>query len=408
MRNVFLNSMKIDKMVITYFVILIFLQFFPGIDLTHHLEAARLYNEMITNKVLYLKNPYLLAGEQLTIVYGPIFYLLAGIAWFFFKRFTIDILILVSVLLSFVLIINLTDKLRYRLIALILLSGLSVPDAYVGCLVNLLLWLTAYLFIKGKRYYQIPLIIGCLAHPFAIIVGLYYAYKDKRNRAVIIIATLYFIIIGAIFTLQGNAILSNFVPTMIARVFGGLYPLLLYERLREKVVAWLSSVVAIGIILSNILQFVIVEPGQIRGFYEDYQSLFEDFPSIKGNMRVVDYNYLPSAYYFHQKGLTINTGSFFESWIYNTRRNWKSVNEYESYLKDNDISYILLYKKSFKLPKMLEPITVLLHYFLVDHGGVNHRGSVFPGASQMEEDILSERHKLIWENGYYKLYLRDG
>jgi hypothetical protein len=257
---------------------------------------------------------------------------------------------------------------------------MSIPDAYVASLANVLLWLTAYMFIKGKKYYQIPLIISCLSHPFSIIVGLYYAYKEKKNIVIILIATLYYIAISSIFTIQGNIVLPNLLPTMLARVFIGLYPILFYERFRQKIVAASSALFIIGMILSNTLQFIIIEPHQISGLYEDYQSLFKEFPRIKGNMRVVDYNYLPSAYYFHQRDLTINTGSFFESWIYNTRRNWDSMDEYESYLKDNNISHVLLCKKC---------------------------GSIFPGVNQLEKEVLSEKHKLLWENEHYELYLGD-
>lgn len=376
-----LNIMKLDRSVIICLAILICFQFFPGIDLTHHLEASRLYHEMITNRVIFLNNPYLLAGEQLTIVYGSIFYLLAGIVWFFFERFTLDILSTVSILLSFLLIVNLTERLGYRLIALLFLSAMSIPDAYVANFANLLLWLTAYMFIKGKKYYQVPLVISCLSHPFSIIVGLYYAYKDRKNIVIIVISTLYFIAIGAIFTFQGNIVLPNVLIAVIGRAFIGLYPILFYEKFSQRIMARSIMIIAIGVIPCNILQFVLIEPYQMRGFYEGYHSLFKGFPTIKGNMRVVDYNYLPSAYYFHQEGLTINTGSFFESWIYNTRKNWDSVEEYENYLKDNNISYVLICKKC---------------------------GSIFPGVNQLEQDVLLERHKLIWENDYYKLYLREG
>jgi len=287
---------------------------------------------------------------------------------------------MISILVSFLIIINFTEKSRYRLIALLFISAMSIPDAYVASFSNLLLWLTAYMFMKGKKYYQIPLIISCLSHPFSIIVGLYYAYKDKKNIVIIVISTLYFIAISVIFTIQGNIVLPNLLPTMIARVFIGVYPILFYERFSKKIVALSSVLFTIGIILSNTLQFVIIEPSQISGFYEGYRGLFKDFPQIKGNIRVVDYNYLPSAFYFHQEGLTINTGSFFESWIYSTRRNWDSMEEYERFLKDKNISHILICKKC---------------------------GSVFPGVNQLEKEVLLERHKLIWENEHYRLYLGE-
>ncbi len=375
-------------------MLLILVQFFPGVDLTHHLEASRLYHEMIAQGIVYLKSPYLLAGEQLTITYGSAYYLLAGLLWYVFERFTVDALIIISTLLSFLIIVKMTDSLRYRLIALLFISAMSIPDAYVACLANLFLWLAAYMFKKGKKYYQVPLIIGCLSHPFSIIVGLYYAYKDKRNIIIIVIAAAYFLAIATIFTSQGNIILPNiFLIALLGRAFIGLYPILLNQKLHQKVVSWSIALVAVGVIPCNAVQFLIIEPNQVHGFYDNYRSLFKNFPNIKGNMRAVDYNYLPSAYYFHQKGLTINTGSFFESWVHNTRRDWKSVEEYERNLKDNNISHILICKKCGT--GSLAPVQK--QAFLVGDPGVN----------PLEKKVLAERHKLIWENEYYKLYFRE-
>jgi hypothetical protein len=261
--------------------------------------------------------------------------------------------------------------------ALVLLWGFIIPDSFIAYCANFFLWLTAYLYLKGKRYYQIPLVIACLTHPFSLIVGLYYVYRERKNGMVIGFFFLYYLIISFMFTAQGSLVLPNIINTLFARVAIGIFPILLNEHLSKKMIRITSVALVALICLSNIVLFLLVEPMQIRGLYEEYHTLFKEFPHISGNMRVVDYDYLPSAYYFHERGLTITTGSFFESWILQTRREWKGVKEYQQHIEAHLIDYVLTCKEC---------------------------GALFPGLHSTEKAILSSRYPLIWENKYYNLY----
>jgi len=362
----------------TFALILVLVsQLLPGIDLTHHLETSRVYHEMIASGRALLKNPYLLAGQQSTLTYGIPFYIVAGMLWFLFGRFTIDFLMFLISLLSFFVMRRVVKDVSYQTMALILLWGFVVPDSYIAYSTNFFLWLTAYLYLEGKRCYQIPLAIACLAHPFSIAVGLYYAYKERKNIILIGIFFLYYLIIIFMFTSQGSMVLPNILNTFIARVAIGIFPVLLHEHVSKKIIRIVSVSLVVLVSLSNIVLFLLVEPMQIRGFYEEYHTLFKSFPKILGNMRVVDYDYLPSAYYIHKKDLTINTGSFFESWIPHTRRKWENVEQYQHYLEEHHIDYVLICKRC---------------------------GTIFPGTHPTEKAILSSHYPPIWENHYYKLY----
>ena len=275
------------------------------------------------------------------------------------------------------LIKKILSNVGYLTIALILLWGFIIPDSYIAYCANLFLWLTAYLYLQGKRYYQIPLVIACFTHPFALVVGLYYVYRDRKNGILIGVFLLYYFIISFIFTDQGCVPLPNIINTLLARVAIGIFPILLHEKIRRIILTALNVSLVVLVTISNIILFLIIEPMQIRGFYEEYKTLFKDLPTISGNMRVVDYNYLPSAYYFHKRGLTINTGSFFESWILPTRREWNDLQEYQQYIMSNHIDYVLTCKEC---------------------------GAVFPGVHPTEKAILSSGYPLIGENHYYSLY----
>jgi len=352
-------------------------QLVPGIDLTHHLETSRVYHEMIAQGTILLKNPYLLAGQQSTFTYGIPFYAVAGILWFLFGRFTIDFLMFLTSLLSFFVMRRVVKDVSHQTIALVLLWGFVIPDSYIAYSANFFLWLTAYLYLEGKRYYQIPLAIACLTHPFSIVVGLYYAYKERKNIILIGIFLFYHLIITLVFASQGSMVLPNIINTVIARVAIGIFPVLLHQNLSKKIIRIVSVSLVVLVSISNAILLLLIEPMQLQGFYEEYKTLFKTFPSISGNMRVVDYDYLPSAYYFHERGLTINTGSFFESWIPHTRRKWEVAKEYQQYLEEHQIDYVLICKRC---------------------------GTVFPGAHPTEKVILSQYHPTIWENQYYKLY----
>jgi len=376
-RTIILKIIKIDNLPPICLIILICSQFFPGIDLTHHLETARMYNEMMVEGRFLLKNPYLLAGQQSTITYGIPFYTIGGILWFLFGRFTIDLLMCLTTVFSFFVIRRITCNAGYQTMALISIWGFIIPNSYIAYCANFFLWLTAYLYLKGKRYYQIPLAIACFTHPFSIVVGLYYAYKERKNILLIGIFLFYYLIITFIFTSQGSMVLPNAINTLVARVAIGLFPILLHEDFSKKIIRIASISLVTLVSISNVVLFLLVEPMQIRGFYEGYQTLFEDFPNISGNMRVVDYDYLPSAYYFHKRGLAVNTGSFFESWIHQTRRKWAGAKEYQQHMERHLIGYVLTCKKC---------------------------GAIFPGVHPTEKAILSSGYPLIWENQYYNLY----
>ncbi len=92
--------MKNPNLPILVLILVLVSQAIPGIDLTHHLETSRVYHEMIAQGTVLLRNPYLLAGQQATFTYGIPFYIVSGLLWFLFGRFTIDILMLLISLLS--------------------------------------------------------------------------------------------------------------------------------------------------------------------------------------------------------------------------------------------------------------------------------------------------------------------
>jgi hypothetical protein len=350
-------------------------------DLTHHLETARLYHEMIREGRFILHNPYLLAGQQYTFTYGIPFYAVAGLLWFVFDRFTIDLIMCLITLLSFAIIRRMIHNLGYQAMALVMLWGFVIPDSYIAYCANGCLWLTAYLYGNGKRSYQVPLALACLTHPFSVIVGFYYAYRERRLLILIGMFLVYYLIISFMFVSQGHMVLPNIINTLVARVAIALVPVLLQEDMHKKIIK-AAGVALVGLVcLSNAVLFALTEPMQVRGYYEGYQRLFNAFPHISGTMRVVDYDYLPSAYYFHEKGLTITTGSFFEGWILQTRSTWNDEREYQQYLDDHHIDYVLVCKAC---------------------------GAVFPGAHPSEKAILSSRYPAVWENEYYLLYRVQG
>ena len=369
--------MKNPNLPIFVLILVLASQAVPGIDLTHHLETSRVYHEMIAQGAVLTRNPYLLAGQQTTFTYGIPFYIVSGLLWFLFGRFTIDILMLLTSLLSFFIMRKIVKDVRYQTMSLLLLWGFVIPDSYIAYCANFFLWLTAYLYLRRKGRYQIPLAVACLTHPFSVVVGLYYVYKERKNGILVGIFLCYHLVITFVFASQGNIVLPNIINTFIARVAIGLFPLLLQEKIREKIIKVTSRILTWAVVAANVVLFLLIEPMQLRGFYEGYHTLFKTFPDISGNMRVVDYDYLPSVYYFHKKGLTINTGSFFESWILITRRKWKDRAEYQQYLGEYHINYVLSCKEC---------------------------GTIFPGAHPTEKAILSRNYQPVWENQYYILY----
>jgi len=372
-----LKIIKTDNLPSIILIILIISQFFPGIDLTHHLATTRLYHEMLTEGRFLLKNPNLLAGQQSTITYGIPFYILGGLVWSIFERFTIDFLMGVTTLFSFLVVRKICDNIIYQATSLVLLWGFIIPDSHIAYCANFFLWLTAYLYLKKSKFYQIPLAIACLTHPFSLVVGFYYAYRERKNVLLIGSFLVYHFIISFMFAAQGSIVLPNIINTLIARVLIGIYPVLLHENIRKKIISTVSISLVALISLSNVVLFLLVEPMQLVGFYKEYRELITDLPRLSGSIRVVDYDYLPSAYFLNQKGLTVTTGSFFESWIPQTRKKWKGIEEYRQHAQDSNLNYVLICKRC---------------------------GTIFPGAHPSETSILSTFYTKVWENEYYILY----
>ena len=61
-------------------------------------------------------------------------------------------------------------------------------------------------------------------------------------------------------------------------------PIILQENIRRKIVRVTSISLVALVSISNAVLFILVEPMQIRGFYEEYQILYNTFPNISGNI----------------------------------------------------------------------------------------------------------------------------
>lgn len=391
-------------------------QFIYGLDLTHHSHAAWLYNKMIIEQRFIAQDPYLLGGEQLTFTYGIIIYPITGLLWFIFQTFTVDIVMFILSILVFIILKKLIKK--EWIVGVLTLSMLfnTVGDTLVFYFSNVLFYFGILLYYKKIRFWQVPIVIACINHPLTLIPSIYFVLKDSKLFAVFGTIVSYFIIISLFFS-QTSKIPIYLPLVFIVRVLLLIIPIVLIEdvftkfyeviySLHKKVISStdikIIKKVSKQIVkhskknISSIKKFVNLKiplpyvifligfvcfltatitlsftGANYRTYFISTTELFDNFPNITGNMRVIDYLWLPSLM-FSNDNITFSDGSFRENNNINFASNYWTNESYYNFILDKSFDYILVCK-------LCNPPT-------------------------NEFDILNDNFELFWENEYYYLY----
>jgi hypothetical protein len=294
-----------------------------------------------------------------------------------------------------------------------------VGDTMVFYFSNFLFFVGLLMFYNKKKFWQIPIILACINHPFTILPSLYFILKDKKLLAVFSTIIVYFAVLTFLFSQDSNypaylplVFLSRFLILitpilLIEDVFKSFYDALysihntveesiknkqvrkLSKRIlkdSEKKISFIKKLLTYKIntftVLIIILITIVLTSSTIFSFYfegYDYSiysynstnEFFQNFPNISGRVRVVDYLWLPSLLYTNEN-ITYTEGSFRENNNVNFEVNHWLVEDYWFFMNESTINYVLICKQC-------NPPT-------------------------NEGEILEEYYPLVWENDYYILY----
>lgn len=408
------------KSVFPYLCLLVLLigQFNFGSDLTHHLHNSWIYNKMIIEQRFIPYDPYLLSGEQITFAYGLIAYPISGLFWFIAKDYSVDILMALCSILAFFLIKNLLKQdFPTSILTLSMLYNV-LGDTYVFYVSNVLFYLGLYLYYNHKRFWQVPIILACLNHPVTIIAATYFILKDKRLFSVLFSILAYFLVVTFFFS--KTATLTFYLPIVfLTRLFMLLFPVFFIEDIYSefyntiyhihKTIGKYTKSVVIKKVSNDILQKSKKQIPIIRHFMDTkiplsymllieittvflaivimqlfFQTwnyslytfkvdsvLFNSFPNITGNIRVVDYAWIPSLL-FSKENITFYGGSFRENSNNNFSPNLLTNDSYYASLRSSNVTYVLVCKQC--------------------------------SMQNNELELLRSNFILYWENDYYYLY----
>lgn len=375
---------------------------------------------MIINHEFYAYDPYLLSGEQLTFNYGIIAYPLAGLLWFVFSYFTIDVLMAVITVIDFILLSKLLKK--HSILLSIILLSLSfhvAGDTYVAHFSNMLFWWGVYSFYRKKRFWQVPIILACINHPAIIAPAAYFILKDKKLLAVIGVLLAYFVSISYFFA-QSSSFHFYLFFVFLFRLIICLSPVILIEdffgelkksiqgfdkmisrvdknyskkfvkkseeniNVLRKIVFFkipliyvILIVIATIILTQNIIYLIFFNTNNLfllTSLNQVQSSLFNGFPNISGEIRTIDYLWLPSLIYFNEN-ITLTEGSFRENNVIKIENEpfyWSNRSEYSFFVQKDSFDYVLFCK-------LCSPPT-------------------------NEKEFLDDYYSLVWENEYYYLY----
>ncbi len=364
-----------------------------GLDLTHHSHNAWLYNSMILEGRFLLQDPYLLNGQQLTFVYGIIVYPIAGLLWFIFNYYTVEVLMLLITLIDFILLRKMLKNnvwVGFLLLSLILHT---IGDTLVAHFSIMLFWLGTLLYYKKKRIWQIPIILSCINHPIMIVPSIFYMIKDKKMIPILSIIFLYFAGLSAFFAQSSS--LTYYLPFIfLFRVLISLGPIFVLEdsfkKYNHKLFNWVRDflsykvtiyqVILISMAIILIVQNSVITIGlQVGTFLLTHsltqvrQDFFEDFPDINGTLRIVDYHWLPSVV-LNNENIVSTEGSFRENNNIKLefQRFYWTNDSYAEFVNENNFDYIMICKKC-------TPPT-------------------------NENEFLELYYNLFWENEYYSIY----
>lgn len=392
-----------------FLILLILLQFYNGLDLTHHVHNTWIFNQMIVNQEFTIYDPYLLNGEQITFLYGSIIYTIGGVLWFLFSYYTVDVIMIIITILNFLIFKKLfkQDNLTILILMTSFVSFIQ-PDTFVAYFSLFLFWLSFLLLHEKRKYWKIPLILSILNHPVYLIPSLYFILKDKKLIPVFITIIAYFSIISFYFSKTGS--ITLYLPIVfLQRIIFALTPIILvndfFKELNNEIkkdnivkkllnnvkkflfhklpiihiilIVIFSIAVSLFLIgnvtsyqFSNLNEFITINsmPAQIS-------VLFNNFPNITGIVRNVDYFWLPSIL-LNKEGVILTEGSFRENNDITLDLKpfyWSNETQYEEYLDENSVDYVLFCKNC------ITPTN--------------------------EKRILLKEYALVWENEYYYLFM---
>ncbi len=366
-----------------FLAITLFSLVMTGFDFTHHAHNSWLYYQMIKNWDFTGVDPYF--TSQITYAYGVIAYFFSGLLWFIFGIHSITIIQIICILVSYYILTKLFKQDRWVSLLIVLNMFFTIFDSYPSHFSNCLFWVATYGFYKNKKWWLIPLLLAAFNHPFVLIASLFFTVKQPWLIIPQSLILSYFLIATSIFTndlfLPVYTIFMGFV-----RMFLCLLPILLLSKedkiniknfkiLRDisKINASLPTIISLmvlegGLIVALAVFVLVMQPTNVVDF-----TMFEGIPAVNGTLKVVDYLYLPSVFVLPFEGYTLYDGSFRENNPQHLVQTlWSSISEYDNFLNENNISYVLFCT-------MCNP-------------------------QSNEKEMLEGNYPLVWSNDYYTMY----
>ncbi len=355
-----------------------------GLDLTHHMHNAWIYNMMIREGRIILYDPFF--RDQITYAYGIVAYTVAGLLWFIAGPLSIKIIIALSILFEYIILLKLFSKDDLWIFLLTLLNlFFTIFDAYVAIFSNCIFWLAIYSYYNKKVWWPIPLLISAFNHPYTFISSLFFLVEEPSflmPEALILawfllstktFSTSTYVPIYTVFMATGRVI-TNISPIMVLFLKGRILKtdVKILEAI-SKVKITLPQMITISIIIYSVgltiaFYLLVVQP---FGYMDE--SMYEGMPHVDGTIRVIDFVHLPSVFWLPKHNLTLEEGSFRENDPqYLVWRYWDNFSSYNNYLITNNISYVLVCNKC-------NPPT-------------------------NEIDLLKDNFPIVWQNQYYRLF----
>ncbi len=355
-----------------------------GLDLTHHMHNAWIYNTMIKEGRIILYDPFF--KDQITYAYGIVAYIVAGLFWFVVGSLSIKVVIALCILIEYVVLLKLFERDDLWIFLLTLLNlFFTIFDAYVAIFSNCLFWLAIYAYYNKKVWWPIPLLISAFNHPYTFISSLFFLIEEPTLLMPEALIFAWFILSTKTFStstyipvytifMAAARVLANIAPIMALFLKGRIHKtdVKVLEAI-SKVTVTLPQMITFSIVIYSVgftiaIYFLVVQP---FGYIDE--SMYDGMPHVDGIIRVIDFIHLPSVFWLPKHNLTLEEGSFRENDPqYLVWRYWDNFSSYEYYLDSNNISYVLVCNRC-------NPPT-------------------------NEIDLLKEHFPIVWKNDYYMLF----
>lgn len=322
----------------------------PGVDLYTHLHFSWLYNQMFRHFSPMVYDFSTLNGHQFIYTVGPVSYILSGLLWFIFGKWSVMLLEIAGLGVLFFT----SQKVLGKMLAIAWLVPvylfMMLSHMYPYFLSVVLFFLGLYLMkIKKDRLGEISVLLAGLNHPYISATNLVFLFSKRKflKIGIVVVLLVQVLIFGRKFYSGIGyekvplALTLWTIPALLIRTTVLFSPFVAKVFLPKVVNALKFWHVWAALLIFTIPMYHVNYTTDLSFGYKIscyYGDKYSDVGKLDGNVRVVDIC-RNGLYSLPMQGNILTVSPYFEGQDYYTY--WESPEQYRTFLNRTNASYVI-------------------------------------------------------------------